>query len=97
MALNIKMTSNNYGVDINYWMITLLQIDKFSKTAFMKLCGFISKDIRIKEGKNIDVREYSIYPEKFDTVFDYTLDKNEREMAYDYIKTFDEFKEAIDC
>lgn len=66
----LKRVMTNKG-PATYWVVGLLQLDNFGKTAFVKLMGFFDKEHAEMEGATpIDTAEINIYPDKYDDYFE---------------------------
>lgn len=89
------------GIEVNYWIVSKIEKDKMSETAYVVLYGYPSKEIR-DEGYDFSARRFlNIYPEDYKKVFDINIlniqGMNEVKSVYEFIKkNFEEFNGAID-
>lgn len=100
MAL-YKSILTNTGLECNYWILSKLEKDKISESAYVVLYGYPSKAIRDSGYSFLEKRFLNIYPEDYRLVFDIEkINKegmNETKSVYEFIKThFEEFKDAED-
>lgn len=101
MALEIKVRDPETGIELNYHRISALT-QTTNRWAEIQLCSYISRADRITE--QLDERRLAIYREHeitpvYSTVHYYQcpyVDGMTCREAYEYLKTLEEFKKAVD-
>lgn len=96
-----KQIKTSYGIDCNYWIVDRVEKSKMSKTAFIILYGYPSKEVKDNGSNFLDRRFINIYPEDYDVVFGLNVLNqqgiNDYKNVYEFIKQhFEEFADAID-
>lgn len=100
MALKLEVQTS-VGIPCSYWLISRIEKDKISKTAFIILYGYPSKEIRDSGANFLERKFLNIYPNDYDKVFGLDLLNrngiNDYKNVYEFIKSnFEEFKNAED-
>lgn len=55
---------------VTYWVVGLIQLDNFSKSAYLKLLGFFDEDHADMESASpIETVEINIHPDQYDDFF----------------------------
>lgn len=96
MALN-KTIVNDMGIPVQYWKITNININLNLNYVDISVSGFLSKETRDGNLNPVESKKYRATREDFIKAFS-VKKMNESEniiaMGYDFLKTFDEFKNA---
>lgn len=100
MAL-IKDIMTDKKIIANFWIIPKIEKDRYNKSAYIVMYGYLNKQQCDDGGVFLDKKFYNVYPDKFDTYFSLDILKQvnlcEYDMAYKFIKeNVEEFKDAED-
>jgi len=95
MAFIISIDTQ-YGIEASYWKIVDLNINWLTKNSHVSMCGWIDKASRDAGQQPLDQRSFDWSGDAFP--FIETEPQNERELAYDTIKSLEdgEFADAVD-
>lgn len=98
MALK-KTIVNDMGIPVQYWRITNINLNLNIGYLDISVNGYLTKETRDGNLNPVESKKYRATNDKFINTF--SIKKmNEEEnivsMAYDFLKTFDEFKTAED-
>ena len=98
MALQ-KSIQHSSGASASYWRVTKILLDYERKFGSVTLCGYFNQQARSDGKKTLDIKQFTIAAESFDTYFSpEELDNstNPVKQSYIYIKTTSDFSDAID-
>ena len=94
MALQKKMATP-YGVDVEYWIVKDMVIDRVRRMARISMGGYPTQSIREEESDPLIKITVNINFEKFDEFFDLAnldaQDNNPYKIAYMAIKKYDKY------
>lgn len=101
MALSKVVTSDS-GVVLSYHRIGLFNV-VYSDTCMitMQVDSYVSEDVRKDKKKAVETKKYTINNTVFNTYFSEAILKesgnSSRVQAYTYLKTLDDWTDAVDC
>jgi len=100
MALQKSVEQNN-GIIVTYHRVIQIYINQVSKNVSITVGSYLSKEIRDVNKSPVINKNYILESSDFDTYFTdsvlLTADKSSVKQAYLYLKTLNEFSNAIDC
>lgn len=100
MALGISLPTNK-GIDASFWIISKVDVDRYSKTAYILMYGYMNKDHCDSGGEYLTRLSCGVDTMKFDDYFNLNLldeeGKNQFTEAYRFVKENDSrFTQAED-
>lgn len=98
MAL-IKEIMTDVGLPATFWLIAKLDIDKVAEQGLITLYGYLNKEHCDANQGYLTRMFINVYPKDFYNVFslDNLNQDNPYKLAYEYLKTTEQFKDAKDA
>ena len=89
MPLNVRIQTQ-YGIEMDTYAV-ITDFSSSGKDVVLRVSFFANKNSFEECKKELDMKDYIFTPDLF------SLTENVIDQAYNYLKTLDEFKNAVDC